>query len=314
MNKFIVFKVNAKIYFYFLVLDVDMMEKKLVLLSSVAAVSTGVAAWALYKWLQTRETLNTYTDIYSNMKEVYKQVFHHFGNLQNLPHLRNVIPTEAENYQLRLAEYCREMCDKYEVKKDRVLDVGCGPGGAAFYLSSHFREVVATDTSVMMIIIGKTLQQFGRSECVFLNEGGKHITPLNANVPESALKERVAFWDEDVCSLYHTCGKFGCVLVSNTLTEMHDPQSFLKDIGAYVPPGGLLIISDVYDWRDGPEEVLGGDGSCLTYSIVKKLLQPTWTFEEEANMLYFVPCCARLAQLGNAHVTVWRRKDTTFPE
>lgn len=306
---------NCLLYIYGLmilvcyIIELDIMDKKLVMASSVALVSTGIAAWTLYKWLQARRILEKYTDVYCNQKEVNKQVFHHFGNLKNLPHLRRLIPTEAENYHLRLAKFCCEMCDKYQVRKDRVMDIGSGPGGAAFHLSSYFQEVVATDTSILMNLMVKVLKEFGHTESVFHSEGGKHIFPFKVSVPETALKERVTCWDEDVSCLYHTCGMFSCILASNTLTEMHDPKVFLEEIGQYVPAGGLLIIADAYNWRDGPEELLGGDGSCLTFSLLKKLLQAAWTFEEEQNMPFFVPSCARCAQLGNAHVTVWRRKN-----
>lgn len=290
------------------------MDKTLVVSSSVAIVTTGIAAWALYKWFHTKEILKTYTDKFSDLKEVQRQLFHHFGDIKELPQLRELIPKEAENYHVRLAQFCSDMCDRYEVKKTRVLDVGCGPGGTSFNLSTHFQKVVGTDISYSMIVVGQQIKQFAEIGSPLSSEGGKHISHHCMRVPDKTLRERVIFWDEDVCALLYTCGKFNCVVVSNTLTHMHDPKAFLENIGLYVETGGLLIISDVYNWNNGPEEFLGGEGECLTPSILKKLLKPIWTLQEENNMSFYIPRCKRLAEIGNAHVTVWKRvENPEFP-
>lgn len=290
------------------------MDKALIVSSSVAVITAGIAAWALYKWLHVRQVLKIYTDKYSDLKEVQRQLFQHFGNVEELPQLKEIIPKEAENYHIRLAQFCSDMCDKYEVTKGRVLDVGCGPGGTSFNLSAHFENVVGTDISYSMIVVGQQLKQFAEIGCLFSNEGGKHISHHCMRVPDRAFRERVVFWDEDVCALIYTCGKFNCVLVSNTLTDMHDPKAFLVNIGQYVEIGGLLIISDVFNWSNGPEEFFGGEGECLTPSLLEKLLNPTWTLQEENDMSFYVPRCKRLAEVGNANVTVWKRMEDELPE
>ncbi|KAG7177724.1 uncharacterized protein LOC121862706 [Homarus americanus] len=286
------------------------MDTTSIVLSSAVVITTGVAALALYKWHHTREVLKTYQDRYNDQKEIQRQMFHHYGSLEDLSLLREIIPKEAENYHLRLAQFCNSVCDEIGVPKTRVLDVGSGAGGLSFNLSVHFREVVGTDISYYVIASAQQLKQFGEFGSPFSSEGGKHIILHCVRVPDDAVKERVVFWHEDVCALLYTCGKFDCVVVSNTLTDMQDPKSFLSDIGDYVDAGGMLFISDIYNWRDGPEELLGGEGDCLTPSLLKKVLDPKWTLEEEKNMPFFVPRCRRLAELGNAHVTVWKRRET----
>ncbi|XP_045599021.2 uncharacterized protein [Procambarus clarkii] len=279
------------------------------MLSGAAVITSGIAVWALYKWHHAQEIMKTYTDRYNQLKEVQQQLIHHYESLEELPLLKEIISKDAENYHLRLAHFCSDVCDKYQVTKGRVMDVGSGPGALSFHLSSHFREVVGTDVSYSMTIAAQQLKQFGEIGSPFPSEGGKHISFHCIRVPDTASRERVIFWDEDACTLSYNCGQFNCVVVSNVLTDMHNPKRFLEEIGHYVGSGGLLVISDVYNWRNGPEEFLGGEGECLTPSLLKKCLEPFWTLEEERNMSYYVPRCRRFAEIGNAHVTVWKRME-----
>lgn len=284
------------------------MEKAFVVSTTVAVVSSGLAAWAMYKWLDTRDTLLTHLDKYNDMKEVHRQLLHHYGKSKNLPKLSEIVPEEADRYHPHLAKFCSDMCEKHKVSRGRILDVGCGPGGTSFHLSNYFTKVIGTDVSYYMIAVAQQVKQFAEFASPFSTEGGNHISNQGIRVPDSADRERVEFWDEDMCIPSYKFGKFDCILVSNTLTDMHDPKYFLESIGDYAPTGALMIIADVYNWKNGPEEVLGGEGDRLTFFLLKKILSPSWTFEEEAEMTYIIPRCMRLAELGNAHVTVWKRK------
>lgn len=284
------------------------MDRTVAAVSAAAVLTTGVAAWALYKWLEARHKLKQYIAKYDDIKEVQKHLVHHFGNLKDLPHLKEIIPQESESYHSRLSQFCSEVCLRHGVPRGRVLDVGCGPGGLSFNLSSHFQKVVGTDVSYPMIAAGQQLKQFAEFGTPFSSEGGSHISFVKVRVPDCALRERVVFWDEDASALFYTSGKFNCIIVSNTITDMEDPKTFLEKVASYTEDNGILIISDVYDWFSGPEELLGGEGECSTWSLMNKLLESEWTYEEETNIPYYIPRCMRLAMVGNAHVTVWKRK------
>ncbi|XP_050711011.1 uncharacterized protein LOC126995475 [Eriocheir sinensis] len=284
------------------------MDKTVGAVSAAAIITTGVAAWALYKFLETRQKLKQYVAKYDDAREVQRQLVHHYGDLKDLPLLKEVIPPEAEGYHSRLSHFCSEVCQRHGVPRGRVLDVGCGPGGLSFHLSSHFQKVVGTDISYPMIAAGQQLKQFAEFGAPFSSEGGNHISFIRVRVPDSAVRERVVFWDEDASALFYTSGKFNCIIVSNTITDMEDPKTFLETIANYTETNGVLIISDVYNWLNGPEELLGGEGECLTWSTVNKILEKEWTYEEETNIPFYVPRCKRLALVGNTHVSVWKRK------
>ncbi|XP_068213096.1 uncharacterized protein [Palaemon carinicauda] len=293
-----------------------MLDKTTVSLTaiSVAIVTTGIATWALLKWQETSKKLRKYVEKYSRMEVVQQYLVHHFAKLEDLPHLKSLIPRTAENYHEELVKFVINTCDEHKIKKGRILDVGCGPGGISFHLSSAFQEVVGTDVSMPMIMAGQQMKQFAEFGSPFSSEGGKYIKLYRLRVPDSADREKVEFWNEDVCALLYTCGKFECVLVSNALTDLNDPKAFLENIGQYVKVGGLLIIADVYHWPSGPEECLGGEGLVSSFSLLKEILSAFWDFQKETNLSYYLAKCARLAEVGNAHVTVWKRKEELLEE
>ncbi|KAK8720018.1 hypothetical protein OTU49_013622 [Cherax quadricarinatus] len=284
------------------------MEKVVYALSGATAVSACVAAWAVYKWVCTRSALRAYTHVYTDAREVQRYLEHHYGSLADLSELKDIVPEEAVDYQRRLADFCGVACERWQVAKDRVLDVGCGPGGLSFHLSRHFRQVIGTDVSYEMITAAQTLKQFGEFAVSFPSEGGNHVSFHSIRVPDDSSRERVEFWDEDACALAYTCGTFDCVVASNVLTVMYDPKSFLQDIHRYVTNGGLLVVGDAYDWKSGPEVLLGGWGEMMTPTLLRNILESSWSLVEETSMAYYVPRCQRLAIIGNAHFTIWKKK------
>jgi ubiquinone/menaquinone biosynthesis C-methylase UbiE len=106
---------------------------------------------------------------------------------------------------------------------DLVLDVGCGLGGTARYLSEKFKcNVVGIDLTEEYISIGKKLTEFvGLSDRVELRHG-------------SALK--IPYEDE----------RFDIVWTEHVQMNIADKNRFYSEIARVLKPGGRLLFHDIF--------------------------------------------------------------------
>ena len=106
---------------------------------------------------------------------------------------------------------------------DLVLDVGCGLGGTARYLSEKFKcNVVGIDLTEEYISIGKKLTEFvGLSDRVELSYG-------------SALK--IPYEDE----------RFDIVWTEHVQMNIADKNRFYSEIARVLKPGGCLLFHDIF--------------------------------------------------------------------
>jgi ubiquinone/menaquinone biosynthesis C-methylase UbiE len=106
---------------------------------------------------------------------------------------------------------------------DLVLDVGCGLGGTARYLSEKFKcNVVGIDLTEEYISIGKKLTEFvGLSDRVDLRHG-------------SALK--IPYEDE----------RFDIVWTEHVQMNIADKNRFYSEIARVLKPGGRLLFHDIF--------------------------------------------------------------------
>lgn len=106
---------------------------------------------------------------------------------------------------------------------DLVLDVGCGLGGTARYLSEKFKcNVVGIDLTEEYISIGKKLTEFvGLNDRVELRYG-------------SALK--IPYEDE----------RFDIVWTEHVQMNIADKNRFYSEIARVLKPGGRLLFHDIF--------------------------------------------------------------------
>ena len=60
----------------------------------------------------------------------------------------------------------------------------------------------------------------------------------------------MSFYQGDACNLPNGLGQFGCVLVSNLIDRLANPYLFLDRIPSLVAPGGTLVITLCYSWKE----------------------------------------------------------------
>jgi ubiquinone/menaquinone biosynthesis C-methylase UbiE len=129
-----------------------------------------------------------------------------------------------DGFHIRGRESTLEVAELAKLRaSDLVLDVGCGLGGTARYLSEKFKcNVVGIDLTEEYISIGKKLTGFvGLSDRVELRHG-------------SALK--IPYEDEE----------FDIVWTEHVQMNIADKNRFYSEIARVLKPGGRLLFHDVF--------------------------------------------------------------------
>lgn len=105
----------------------------------------------------------------------------------------------------------------------KVLDVGCGTGGSAFYLARHYGvDVHGVDLATNMIAIAQDY----RSEI------------------EAGVKHRVQFYVEDATTMSYPKEFYDVVYSRDTILHIEDKEDLIRKFLFTLKPGGKLMISD----------------------------------------------------------------------
>jgi len=105
----------------------------------------------------------------------------------------------------------------------KVLDIGCGTGGSAFYMARNFgADVHGVDLSTNMIGIAQDY----RAEM------------------EPEVKHRVQFYVEDATTMSYPANFYDVVYSRDTILHIDDKASLFAKFLKTLKPGGKLMISD----------------------------------------------------------------------
>jgi len=129
-----------------------------------------------------------------------------------------------DEFHIRGRESTLEVAELAKLRaSDLVLDVGCGLGGTARYLSEKFKcNVVGIDLTEEYISIGKKLTEFvGLSDRVELRHGSA------LNIP---------YEDE----------RFDIVWTEHVQMNIADKHRFYSEIARVLKPGGRLLFHDIF--------------------------------------------------------------------
>ena len=126
------------------------------------------------------------------------------------------------------AKFCAEMNLQ---PGQKILDIGCGIGGSAFYMAQHYGvDVFGIDLSTNMIDLAK--------------EYWKTRHP--------AIKHRVRFHVEDATTMSYPDNFYDVVYSRDTILHIQDKLELFKLFEKTLKPGGQLVISD-YCCGDGTQ-------------------------------------------------------------
>jgi len=121
-------------------------------------------------------------------------------------------------------ETTTKFCNDLELKSDmRMLDVGCGIGGSAFYVARKYGVLVnGIDLSQNMIDIA--------------NERRDEMS--------AGVKHRVQFHVEDATCMKYPANFYDIVYSRDTILHIEDKESLFRKFLHCLKPGGILLITD----------------------------------------------------------------------
>lgn len=118
---------------------------------------------------------------------------------------------------------CEYICP-YLDKNMEVLELACGSGQLSFSLSKHSKSWLGTDFSEQMIIEAKKRGQY----------------------------DNLTFETADATALSYANEKFDCVLISNALHIMPNPDYAMREIYRVLKASGILL-APTFLWKEGKQ-------------------------------------------------------------
>jgi len=118
----------------------------------------------------------------------------------------------------------REFVEQLDLKPgQKVLDIGCGTGGSAFFMARNYGvDVYGYDLSTNMIGIAQDYR----------------------NEMEAAVKHRVQFYVEDAMTMEYPDNFYDVVYSRDTILHITDKPALFRKLLKTLKPGGKLMISD----------------------------------------------------------------------
>jgi 5-histidylcysteine sulfoxide synthase/putative 4-mercaptohistidine N1-methyltranferase len=157
-------------------------------------------------------------------------------------------------------------------RRRRALDIGCATGRLTFELSPYFAHLDGLDYSARFIRQATALAKEGRTRYELVSEGDL-VTYRECNLEQLTVVPRpecISFMQQDACNLKPQYRDYDLVVASNLVDRLSDPAKFLREIGARITSGGILVVASPYTWLEDftpKDKWLGGyrrDGEPVT--------------------------------------------------
>ncbi|XP_047492053.1 phosphomethylethanolamine N-methyltransferase-like [Penaeus chinensis] len=118
----------------------------------------------------------------------------------------------------------RDFCARLNLRPGmRVLDVGCGTGGSAFYMARHYGvHVHGVDLSTNMI----------------------HIAIERQGKLEEPLKKRLQFEISDILTVDYEQETYDVIYSRDSIFHIPEKQKLFQHIYRWLRPGGVLFLTD----------------------------------------------------------------------
>ncbi|WP_419764922.1 MAG: 5-histidylcysteine sulfoxide synthase [Arcobacter sp.] len=202
------------------------------------------------------------------------------------------------------------------VKKDKVLDLGCSVGRSSFELAKIFDEVLGIDFSANFISVGIKLKKYDSLTFKVATEGElyeeKTVCLDDFGLEET--KEKVTFMQGDACNLKDIYTAYDLIFCSNLIDRLYYPQKFLDDVPNRVNKDGLLVLLSPYTWLEAytpKENWLGGyvrdNKEVKTLDTLKENLSDRFELLDTIDVPFVIKETARKHQYTISQMSIWKK-------
>ncbi|XP_068731583.1 uncharacterized protein [Montipora capricornis] len=288
-----------------------------ILVASACAVSASALTYIACRYLSKEGSVREETSEAHDGTETFlgRYLIQHYGRPDELlPY--GFGPVDSLGFPARCARECIKHTE--DTAPSIALDIGCSVGRSTFELSKRFNQVVGIDNSGAFIDVSKKLKIYGKLDYTVQTEGSL-VSQHTAEVDPDIDRSRVSFCHGDACNLPSDLGQFGCLLASNLIERIPNPYQFLDRLPSLVAPGGTLVITSTYSWREQftPKNLwLGGykdaEGkNVFGFDTLKRYLGSNFELVEDKHMPFLIRETAHKNSWGLSHMTIWKRKSSS---
>ncbi len=258
-----------------------------------------------FRYVESENPVIVKNDSYETDPEVIQCCETHYG--EALPGIAN--------YQKAIADFCLDLFkDKPRAK---ALDLGCKTGRTTWELAKGFDFVTGLDFTARMIRIAIQLQEQGRFNYVFPEEG-ELLSYRQTTLDDFGFNEMIAkveFFQADASNMKPIFTGYDLILANDILDQMYNPRQFLRTAAQRLNPHGILVIATAFDWQDQltkPESRIGGyrEAGEQIWGIddLHTLLDPSFKMiGEDTTLPSVLRLNKRKSLLKNIEITVWKK-------
>lgn len=226
------------------------------------------------------------------------------------------------NYVEHLVTLINSSVEKANIAKNKLLNLGCGVGRAAYELAPYFNKIDAIDFSAQTIQHAVMLQQQGIVRYTTINEGEivdfhqlKLSYVLLSDSQSRACGENILFSQGDASNLKQKFNQYNIVLIDRVLENCYQPKQVLANIIERLLPNSLLVIATSYCFDESitaRENWLGGikvNGENVTgFDGLQNQLGEYFTLEDQQELAIINKINRRQCFTTSIDVTVWKKR------
>ena len=259
-----------------------------------------------FRYVSSYQEVVIKDDSYETDPEVILYCESHYGSS----------PLAVPNFQKAIADFCTHL-----VAPDRkryALDLGCKTGRTTWELARSFDNVTGVDLSARTIRIATQLQEQGRFNYVFPDEG-EIVDYRQVTLEDFDLKplvNKVKFLQSDFANLKNVFSGYDLILLNDILDRIYQPKELLSQLHRRMNDNGVLVLATAYDWDEKytkSENWLGGYRSSAEpvkgIETVEELLKEHFTRTDQTATLPSVfRINKRKSILKTIEITVWQKR------